>query len=103
MYMFDSIYQWRDIGPMQTLTVTYPLFYKDTFSAKALTPSMPHMNHVCKHLDIYAHFTSRSWYSADKDQLIMALAFNDNCVIYYHLGAQHSSALAWTYFTNFNY
>ena len=73
---------------MQTLIVTSPFFYKDTFFAKAFMLSMANMNHVFKHLNICKHFKSRSWYSVGQDQIIMAAVFNGSHIIDYHMDAQ---------------
>ena len=77
-----------------------PLLYKDTLLAKALMLSMANINHAFEHLAICTHFTPRSQYSVGQDQVIMALTFNDNHIIYCHMDAQHSIGLAWTYFTS---
>ena len=34
------------------------------------------------------------------DQVTVALAFNDNHIIYYHMDLQWSTGLEWTYITN---
>ena len=103
MNIFDTVYQWRTTGPMQPFIITPPSFYKDTLSAKALTLSVANINHAFEHLGIYMNFASRSQCLVGHNQVIMALTFTDNHVLYYQVDAQCSIGLGQTYFPSPDY
>ena len=88
IYMFDIIYHCQNTSPMQNLIITSLSFYRDTLSAEAFTHSMANLHHVFKPLSICTHFAFRSWYLAGQFQVIIALAFQDNHIIYYHMDSQ---------------
>ena len=59
-----------------------PSFYKDTLSAKFFMLSTANIDHVSEYLSISTSFAFRSQYLAGQDQVIVALAFNDNHIMY---------------------
>ena len=92
--LYTYIYAWCFILVVehQSYSKSYhyiSFLYKDILLSKALMLSMANMNHVFKHLGICMHFAPRSQYLVGQYQVIMALSFNDNHIIYYHMNAQH--------------
>ena len=98
MYMLAIIYWW---GNTKLLSLHHLSFIKDTLSAKALMLSTANMHSVfsCLGIHIYAYYDG--WQHGtclDMIEITMAVALNNNHIIYYCMDAQW-----WTYFDSPDY
>ena len=96
-HIYTSLMLYTSEGTLILFNFTSPSFYKDTMSAKAL---MANINHVFEHPGLCTHF---SHYSVGHNQVIMAVSFNDNHIIYSYMYAQCSIGLRQTLFTSPDY
>ena len=98
---------WLYIGGGTPNLSIHPLsFIKDTLSAKAFTLPTANMHSVFKHLSIHAYAYYDDWqYGSQWDmiEVIIALAFNNNHIICYHMDMQWSVGLRWCYFVSPDY
>ena len=65
--------------------------------------SRANMEYVFEHFGIFAHFHQCYYTQWNYAQVTVALAFNNNQIIYYHTDVQWSVGLAQTFFANPNY
>ena len=88
MYMLEVIYWW---GNTNLISLHPPSFIKGTLLSKALTLSTANMHRIFEHLRINTYVSNGGWQHGtqqDMTEIIMALAFNNNHIIYYNMDAK---------------